>query len=71
MDSSNNQLDNVIDQEIDLFEYLIVLMRNKYKVIFISVVMAVIAYISCGFMEEKYESYVHVALVGKIGRAHV
>jgi len=50
MGSSNNQLDNVIDQEIDLFEYLIVLMRNKYKVIFISVVMAVIAYISCGFM---------------------
>ena len=65
MDSSNNQLDNVIDQEIDLFEYLIVLMRNKYRVIFISVVMAVIVYISCGFMEEKYESYVHVALVGK------
>lgn len=63
MENNGSDISKMIDREIDLLEYITIILRNKYRIIFISFTMAIMAFISSSFMAEKYVSVVQVALV--------
>ncbi len=63
MNNKYDQITEIIDDEIELLEYVISILNNKYKIFLISIVCASIAYGLSFFMPVKYESFVRLALV--------
>jgi uncharacterized protein involved in exopolysaccharide biosynthesis len=64
MDSgSERPMVTAMDQEIDLLEYATAILRNKYRIVLFALVLAVLGYGLTYSMEDRYESYVHLALV--------
>lgn len=58
-----SNIDLVIDEEIELLEYVTAILRNKYKIIIISLFCAGIAFGFSQFLPVKYEAVTNIALV--------
>jgi len=63
MNNKYDQIAEIIDDEIELLEYVTGILNNKYKIFLISIVCASIAYGLSFFMPVKYESFARLALV--------
>jgi len=63
--SSQSPLPNLIDDEIDLLEYVTEVLRNKYKILVISMVIAGVTFMLTFLIPERFESTVNLALVEK------
>ncbi len=61
--NDNNVMSGIIDEEIDLLEYVTKILNNKYRIFIISIFSAVIVYGLTHFMPVKYESFARLAMV--------
>jgi len=53
----------MIGQEIDFLEYVLVILRNKYRILFVSICMATLAFIVSSFLQKEYTAHVQLAIV--------
>ena len=61
--NDNNVMSGIIDEEIELLEYVTKILNNKYRISLISICCAAIIYGLTNLMPVKYESFVRLALV--------
>jgi len=60
---TDKSLPTMVDDEIDLLEYITEILNNKYKIMLVSMVLASSTFILTFFMPERFESVVSLALV--------
>lgn len=63
MINNNKNIAAVIDEEIELLEYVTAILRYKYRILLISILGAALMFTATFFMPVKYESFVKLALV--------
>ncbi|MFK5986015.1 MAG: hypothetical protein QM479_11405 [Pseudomonadota bacterium] len=63
MATQNLNISNIIDEEIELLEYVTQILNNKYRIFLISILSACLMYGATYIMPVKYESFVRLALV--------
>jgi len=56
-------IDQIIGQEIDLLEYILVILRNKYHIIILSITVATIAFVICSLLPVIYSAHVQLAIM--------
>jgi LPS O-antigen subunit length determinant protein (WzzB/FepE family) len=61
--SSGKSFDDVVDEEIELLEYVTAILSNKYKIAFVSLLVALITFGVSLIMPIKYESASTVAFI--------
>jgi len=57
------ELDEMIGEEIDLLEYVLVILRNKYHIVILSMIVATIAFIICSFIPAIYSANIKLAII--------
>lgn len=63
INNEKHMMSTIIDEEIDLLEYITKILNNKYQISLISIVCAAIVYGLTHLIPVKYESFVRLALV--------
>lgn len=61
--NDNNILSGIIDEEIELLEYVTKILNNKYRISLISIFCATIMYGLSHLMPIRYESFVRLAMI--------
>jgi LPS O-antigen subunit length determinant protein (WzzB/FepE family) len=56
-------VDQMMGQEIDLLEYILVILRNKYHIIILSITLATIAFVVCSLLPVIYSAHVQLAIM--------
>ncbi|MEO1925030.1 MAG: hypothetical protein ABGY08_03445, partial [Gammaproteobacteria bacterium] len=54
-------MDQMIGQDIDLLEYILVILRNKYRIVLLSITVASIAFLISSLLPVIYSSHVQLA----------
>jgi hypothetical protein len=56
-------MDQMIGQDIDLLEYILVILRNKYRIVLLSITVASIAFLISSLLPVIYSSHVQLAII--------
>ena len=56
-------MDKMIGQDIDLLEYILVILRNKYRIVLLSITVASIAFLISSLLPVIYSSHVQLAII--------
>lgn len=62
-ESSENKVPYSLQDDIDLLEYLNALLRAKYIIIILAIIVAIAAYFYAKTLPNRYHAFVHLALV--------
>jgi len=56
-------VDQMIGQEIDILEYILVILRNKYHILILSITVATIAFVISSLLPAIYSAHVQLAII--------